>query len=307
MMVAVSPAIALAQSPEEFAIWEKIRCFPFDSGDGPHTFAIRLAREQSWSASFTTLAIGEYRRFLLLFALEQRRQKDVPTEPGHRPGVQFVPSPAVDAVWHLHLLYTKSYWDVLCHDILNAPLHHLPADASAGEAASLDQAYRGTLAAYQSTFGSPPPASVWPSPGPRKRRSLPVHLAVFFGRRLATASASTWSGFAVLAVALLWSWFAPEGSPARQLIPLVLGCGVVIVALTAIFAAISPRSSKRRGKLQDEGVDSWSYLGGSCGAGSPDGSPHQGGDHGGTAGHSCGGGGHSCGGHGCGGHGCGGH
>jgi hypothetical protein len=308
-MIAAPNDLSFALDPEESRLWDKIRRFPIDIGSGPSTFAARLAREQGWTASFTTLAIGEYRRFLLLFALEQRRQKQSPAQSGSRPNVHIVPSPAVDEVWHLHLLYTHSYWDVLCRGILDAPLHHVPADGSKGEAESLDQVYRHTLEIYERVFGGPAPSSVWPRAGVKKPPSLPYHLAVSAGRMVARMSAASWARLAFVATAVLWSLFAPEGSPARLLIPLVIGIAVVIVGLITIFAMIGPRRPKRKGVVPGEGGNVGAYLGSGCGSGTLDTHLQNCGDHSGdtsySGGHACGG--HSCGGHGCGGHGCGGH
>ena len=58
-------------------------------------FTSRLAREQGWSHAFAARAIREYKRFLILAM-----------EAGH----PVTPSEAVDQVWHLHLVYTVSYW-----------------------------------------------------------------------------------------------------------------------------------------------------------------------------------------------------
>ena len=37
------------------------------------------------------------------------------------------PSTNVDRAWHLHLLYTRSYWDEFCGKVLKKPLHHTPS------------------------------------------------------------------------------------------------------------------------------------------------------------------------------------
>ena len=74
-------------------------------------FAKRLSRENGWSIHYTARAIAEYNRFVYLAAVS-------PTP--------VTPSEVVDKVWHLHLLYTRSYWQGLCAEVLGRPLHHDP-------------------------------------------------------------------------------------------------------------------------------------------------------------------------------------
>ena len=113
------------------------------------TFEQRLAIEQRWTEEFTAGAMREYRRFLYLAATC-----------GHRVS----PSPAVDAVWHLHLLYTRSYWDDLCGRVLQKPLHHDPATGALEEKARLVDDYRLTLQSYERCFGEPAPTLYWHAP-----------------------------------------------------------------------------------------------------------------------------------------------
>ena len=88
--------------------------------------------------------LQEYRRFLHLAA----------TGPGPT-----VPSPLIDAVWHLHLVDTRAYAD-WCDRALGRFIHHSPGRAPQRD----DPAYADTLARYQATFGAPPPARIWPRP-----------------------------------------------------------------------------------------------------------------------------------------------
>ena len=43
-------------------------------------------------------------------------------------------SEQVDAAWHLHLTYTRSYWDRFCKETLGQPLHHDPTRGGPAEA-----------------------------------------------------------------------------------------------------------------------------------------------------------------------------
>lgn len=143
-----------AMTATEAALWQRLEAFRFDTPDAIRTFSGRLAREQGWSAAFALRAIEEYRRFAFLAVAA-----------GH-----FVsPSRAVDEVWHLHLLYTRQYWNEFCPQVLNKPLHHLPSDGTAADREKCATGYERTLESYLRYFG-PPPADVWPVPAVGNRR-----------------------------------------------------------------------------------------------------------------------------------------
>ncbi len=67
------------------------------------TFSERLARENLWTKTFSTRVISEYKKYIYLVYLSD---------------TEITPSDEVDQAWHLHLTYTKSYWDDLCKEIL---------------------------------------------------------------------------------------------------------------------------------------------------------------------------------------------
>jgi hypothetical protein len=129
-------------------LWARIQAFTFDLPDAKLTFAIRLARETGWTAAFTALAIQEYRSFLYLAV---------------RAGHPVTPSQEVDEVWHLHLMYTRHYWGVLCRDVLQTDLHHGPSLGGASEHAKYQDLYGRTLDSYARIFGATPPAEFWPA------------------------------------------------------------------------------------------------------------------------------------------------
>ena len=91
----------------ETDLLSSLLAFEFDQPGAKRTFLARLATEQRWTTGFAMLAIREYKRFIYLAAS------------GNRP---VCPSDAVDAVWHLHLIYSRDYWDVWCADVLRARL-----------------------------------------------------------------------------------------------------------------------------------------------------------------------------------------
>ena len=128
---------------------ERIQAFSFDAGPTAYPFWSRLASENGWSMGDAARAIAEYRRFLYLAVAA-----------GH----PVSPSDHVDQVWHLHLLYTESYWNRLCRDVLGMPLHHHPTTGGASERAKFDAWYRTTLESYRRVFFQDPPANIWPNP-----------------------------------------------------------------------------------------------------------------------------------------------
>src|SRR5882762_2181922 len=77
-------------------------------------------------------------------------------------GHEVTPSDAVDQAWHLHLTYTRSYWDGLCREVLGRPLHHVPTKGGRGETAKFRDQYMETLTSYRRLFETEPPADIWP-------------------------------------------------------------------------------------------------------------------------------------------------
>jgi hypothetical protein len=68
----------------------------------------------------------------------------------------------VDQAWHLHMLYTESYWKDFCGRILGKPLHHGPTKGGASESRKFHDWYSRTIESYQTFFGATPPADIWP-------------------------------------------------------------------------------------------------------------------------------------------------
>lgn len=110
-------------------------------------FRSQLAERCGWSAQRCDRAISEYLRFCAVAA---------------ELGGRAVPSAAVDEVWHLHLTWTRDYWDDFCPRRLGFALHHQPATGGADERERLRLAYAETLHAYQRLFGTPD-ADWWPA------------------------------------------------------------------------------------------------------------------------------------------------
>ncbi|MEC5126016.1 hypothetical protein VSU19_04605 [Verrucomicrobiales bacterium BCK34] len=132
---------------ENTELWNAIGGLEIGSSESELTFADRLARENRWTPEFTQRVIAEYRKFLYLCAVA-----------GHT----VTPSDEVDQAWHLHLCYTRNYWDDCCKRVLGFPLHHGPTKGGKNEAAKFHELYEETLKSYRGHFGEEAPADVWP-------------------------------------------------------------------------------------------------------------------------------------------------
>jgi len=126
---------------------EKITAFDIGNPNDALTFEQRLQRENGWSAAYTQRAIKEYKRFLYLAATAK---------------VSVTPSDTIDQVWHMHLTYTRSYWQQFCRDVLQKDLHHMPTTGGTAEKETFFQQYQLTLQRYQTLFNEQPPTDIWP-------------------------------------------------------------------------------------------------------------------------------------------------
>lgn len=125
----------------------KLEAFDID-GDTPElTFAARLARENGWGVPFAERVVREYKRFVFLCRAA-----------GH----PCTPSEHVDQAWHLHMTYTRSYWDRMGAGVLGEPLHHNPTRGGEREDDKFDDWYARTKTSYETLIGEPPPEDIWP-------------------------------------------------------------------------------------------------------------------------------------------------
>jgi uncharacterized protein (TIGR04222 family) len=125
----------------------KILDFEIDEGTPELSFRDRLARENGWTKGYAQRVIDEYLRFVCLAMVS-----------GH----VVTPSDQVDQAWHLHLTYTRSYWDRLCGEVLKRPLHHGPTRGGTAESVKYHDQYARTIESYAKLFGQSPPADIWP-------------------------------------------------------------------------------------------------------------------------------------------------
>jgi len=125
----------------------RLEGFEIDEPGATLPFTARLARENGWTFAFAGRVVREYKRFLFLTAAA-----------GH----PVTPPEEVDQAWHLHMVYTRSYWDRLCGEVLGRPLHHDPTQGGAAEGAKFHDWYARTLESYLYHFGEAPPPDIWP-------------------------------------------------------------------------------------------------------------------------------------------------
>jgi hypothetical protein len=130
-------------------LWKKIEAFAIDdqTGDAGLSFESRLARENAWSRETARRVIEEYKKFVFLAMCA-----------GH----PVTPSDQVDQAWHLHLTYTRSYWERLCGGVLPKRLHHDPTRGGELEDHKFNDWYARTKQSYQRLFGVEAPAEIWP-------------------------------------------------------------------------------------------------------------------------------------------------
>lgn len=133
-------------------LWARLEAFDLDAIGATLPFSQRLARDNGWSPAFAHRVVHEYKRFLFLAAT-----CDHPV----------TPSDEVDQAWHLHLVYTRSYWDELCGQVLGFALHHGPTRGGVAEGRKFDDWYARTLQSYQGAFNTLPPADIWPAAAQR--------------------------------------------------------------------------------------------------------------------------------------------
>jgi hypothetical protein len=129
----------------EIVLWHKIKNFEIDDPTSSFTFTDRLARENDWSIEYSVRTVFEYKKFLFLILIA-----DFP----------LTPSDQIDQVWHLHLLYTQSYWIDFCKNTIQQDIHHGPTKGAEQKPLFKDQ-YLKTLAFYESTFQKKPPKDIW--------------------------------------------------------------------------------------------------------------------------------------------------
>jgi hypothetical protein len=133
----------------DYLTWKKLKDFSLDVPEVSFSFSDRLARENGWSNEYAQRAILEYKKFIFLSYIS---------------GKSLTPSDEVDQVWHLHMIYTHSYWIEMCKEILGGfQLHHGPTKGGKSEGERFHNQYEETLKLYGEILFEEPPSDIWPS------------------------------------------------------------------------------------------------------------------------------------------------
>ena len=133
--------------PEQKELWNKIQNFELDDPESLLTFTTRLARENGWELIYTLRVVEEYKRFIFLLCVSEH---------------PLTPSDQVDQVWHLHLLYTQSYWIEFCKNTIHREIHHGPTKGGKKEGDKYTDWYNKTKQFYEQVFAQTPPDDIWP-------------------------------------------------------------------------------------------------------------------------------------------------
>jgi hypothetical protein len=252
--------------PEHVALWSRIEAFSLDEPAVAFPFSARLARENGWNKAYTQRVIEEYKRFVLLAMIA-----------GH----PVTPSVAVDEAWHLHLTYTRSYWDAFCAQVLQRPLHHDPTRGGTAEGEKFVDWYSKTMDSYTAIFGQAPPTDIWPdaatrfAPPPRNPAARSDTHWVIPKPRVPQQ--------VLLVLALLSLLFIPGCTGQGLSGPwLLMGGATLLIVIVAVMANIATRSARKGANNGGSGCGG-GVSGGDTGGDS-------GGDGGGDGGGGCGGG-----------------
>lgn len=132
---------------KQIDLWNKIKKFELDDPEVALSFTDRLARENDWTMEYAVRAILEYKKFIFLLTISKS---------------PLTPSDQVDQVWHLHLLYTQSYWEDFCEKTINKKIHHGPTKGGNDEKDKFTNWYEKTKELYLAIFKIEIPQDIWP-------------------------------------------------------------------------------------------------------------------------------------------------
>lgn len=260
----------MVMNPQQLVLWSRLEAFCVGPTDAALPFESRLARENGWTREDADRVMREYRRFLLLTQIA-----------GHA----VTPSEQVDAAWHLHMCYTRSYWDDLCGRVLGKPLHHDPTEGGDAEQTKFVDWYERTLASYERVFGEKPPRDIWLETSKRfNQPEMPSHrrqaimMGVFF---LAAGGVAATMAAPRHHVGVVPTWL------------IIVGFATLLAVLVVVRNWKTPK--KRGGRMKPDGKGGYVWASGcgsgcvtGCGEGIGDGC---GSDGGSGCGSGCGGGG----------------
>ncbi|MCB0430325.1 MAG: hypothetical protein H6585_01580 [Flavobacteriales bacterium] len=133
---------------EQTRLWTRIHAFEIDDDTSEFTFTDRLARENGWPLEYAIRTTEEYKKFIFLLCITDH---------------PLTPSDQVDQAWHLHLIYTRSYWIDMCKNLLGRDIHHGPTKGGQAEKDKYNDWYAETKKRYAEVFKDEAPEDIWPS------------------------------------------------------------------------------------------------------------------------------------------------
>lgn len=221
--------------PSDLNLWHRIEGYNFDQPDINLPFSARLARENGWPPEFAQRVVEEYKKFVYLMCVSDE---------------MLTPSQEVDEAWHLHLVYTRSYWDNFCRGVLGRDIHHEPTEGGAAENAKFHDCYRRTKERYQEEFGTMPPSDIWP--GEQIRYGDAERHTVVETSRLPYVTKSQLGTAAFYAFFVLWAGWSLDWNSSAWM--LIVGMAA-FVAVTRLLPVGRPRRNRQNAN------------GGGCGGG----------------------------------------
>lgn len=265
------------ESTTDQELWSRLLQFTFDEPGIPLPFSRRLARENGWGERYTMRVLEEYRRFIFLAMTTSH---------------PVTPSVDVDQAWHLHLTYTRSYWDDLCPNVLRGPLHHQPTKGGGKEGAKFQDWYARTLESYHAAFGVAPPADIWPPPSVRLAAESRIRQVSDRTHWVVRKPKAGVVGL-VVAVALLGLMITgcEGGDIPGTILPIALVAGLVIVVVIWVISKAQSHHGNQRNNNSDTGAGCSSHSSDSSDSdsGDSDGGSSDGGDSGCSGCGGCGG------------------
>ena len=226
--LATPNAIPIADDP----LWRGLEAMTIAGPNHQRAFTERLARENAWDRAYTARVLEEYRRFLFLAA---------------RAGHPVTPSRAVDQAWHLHMIHTRDYWDVLCGEILAFPLHHDPTRGGGDERTKFFDWYDRTLTSYREVFGLEPDPTVW-EPATQRFDPRIRERWVDTGRFVVASRGHVLTAAAILAIVAVPTLVVGHSDRSHQQADMgsswVLLAPALVIGLIVLVAALSRDGSR---------------------------------------------------------------
>ncbi|MEO8374707.1 MAG: hypothetical protein ABI471_05750 [Sphingomonas bacterium] len=178
-------------------VWVALSNYSIGPKDAALPFAARLARENGWSADHAERVIAEYKKFCFLAVTGD---------------AALTPSDAVEQAWHLHLTFSRDYWERFCPEVLGRPFHHEPVAGGGAERHRYFEQYAETLKRYEQMFGEAVPTDIWPSAArrliedPKARRVHPRDAFIIpkTASRLLILLAGAVVGLGIIACVAFW-------------------------------------------------------------------------------------------------------